>query len=223
MKKAQYTRKYRRLLTALRQARKDAGLTQVEVAVELEHAIDLLGKSRPCAIVAPHSRGSSLLSRTAHFCEQQTAKVGIQTRPLSGSLREKVTGVPGADARSGMPRKLLAYSHPLVMKPYNLTLTGADGMQYVFTMLPFDSPLPNDPGIAVVAHAHPLNEKASKHEILYVACTTNLSKALSAEARKMLSEEYKANVIGVKIEHSEYHCTQLTNTLTLAYDPPCNI
>ena len=36
MQKSQHTRKYQKLLNALRQARKDAGLTQLEVAEKLD-------------------------------------------------------------------------------------------------------------------------------------------------------------------------------------------
>jgi transcriptional regulator with XRE-family HTH domain len=36
MEKSQHTRRYERLLKALRQARKDAGLTQLDVAARLE-------------------------------------------------------------------------------------------------------------------------------------------------------------------------------------------
>lgn len=103
-----------------------------------------------------------------------------------------------------------------------LTLTGASGTKYDFTMYPFDVVLPPVAALYVVTKRTAKSDGTGTHRTLYVGETGNLNARFANHHQAACFGRHGANRVGVHRDSSQRSRLAKEQDLLAAYDPPCN-
>ena len=99
-----------------------------------------------------------------------------------------------------------------------LTLVGASGAKYTFTLHPWGTPF--NPVCAVYSIS--ADQRNGYHNVIYVGQTGDCSERFDAHHKADFVGVHSATHIGLLIENAEARRLAIETDLVGEYDPPCN-
>lgn len=103
-----------------------------------------------------------------------------------------------------------------------LTLTGASGAKYEFTVYPFGTDFEAIPAIYYISKRTEKSDGGGNHLEIYIGETNNLSERFDNHHKASCFRRYKANALSIRQESNESKRLKIEKDLIDAYKPPCN-